>query len=137
MINLIHLTEIKDILNNATTIAVVGLSPKKERPSNMVAQYLVNAGFTVVPVNPGHESLLGMTCYPNLLSVPDKVDIVDIFRKPEDIVDIVRQAVEINATTVWMQQGIVNTEAAGIAKKNKINVIMDRCIKVDHANLFP
>ncbi len=84
MIDLIHPNEIRTILHNTSTIAVVGLSPKKERPSNMVAEYLIQAGFTVIPVNPGHDSLMGLKCYPDLLSIPQNVDIVDIFRKPFD-----------------------------------------------------
>jgi predicted CoA-binding protein len=136
MIDLTHLTEIRDILQNASTIAIVGLSPKKERPSNMVAAYLINAGITIIPVNPGHNTLMGLKCYPDLLSIPQKIDIVDIFRKSDDVLPIVKQAIEIGASTVWMQQGIVNLEAAEIAGKNNLKVIMDRCIKVDHASLL-
>jgi predicted CoA-binding protein len=136
MIDLTHLTEIRDILQNASTIAIVGLSPKMERPSNMVAEYLINAGITIIPVNPGHNTLIGLKCYPDLLSIPQKIDIVDIFRKSDDVLPIVKQAIEIGASTVWMQQGIVNLEAAEIAGKNNLKVIMDRCIKVDHASLL-
>ncbi len=135
MIDLIHLSEIRNILENATNIAVVGLSPKEERPSNMVAKYMLNAGFTIIPVNPGHDTLMGMRCYPDLLSITQPVDIVDIFRKSEDILPVVEQAITIGASTIWMQQGIINHDAANIAIKNNLSVIMDRCIKVDHANL--
>ncbi len=137
MINLTTLNEIRDILQQATTIAVIGLSPKQERPSNMVANYLINAGFTVIPVNPGHNSIMGLKCYPDLVSIPLPIDIVDIFRKSEDVLPIAKQAIEIGASTIWMQQGIVNHEAADIARKSKLKVIMDRCIKVDHASLLP
>jgi len=134
--DLTQLSEMRDILQNASTIAIVGLSPKKERPSNMVAEYLVNAGITIIPVNPGHDTLMGFRCYPDLISIPHNIDIVDIFRKPEDVLPIIEQAIKIGASTIWMQQGIVNHEAAEVARKNNLNVIMDRCIKVDHASLF-
>lgn len=136
MIDITHLTEIRDILKNVSTIAIVGLSPKKERPSNMVAEYLINVGITIIPVNPGHDTIMGTTCYPDLLSIAENVDIVNIFRKPDDVLPIVEQAIEIGASTIWMQQGVVNHQAADIARQNNLNVIMDRCIKVDHASLL-
>lgn len=102
----------------------------------MVAQYLINTGFTIFPVNPGHDSILGLQCYPDLLSIRQDVDIVDVFRKSEDVLPIVEQAIEIGASTIWMQQGIVNLNAADVARKNNLQVIMDRCIKIDHANLL-
>lgn len=129
------LSEIEKLLKRATSIAVVGLSPKENRPSNMVARYLLDAGYKVYPVNPGQTEILGEVCYPDLLSLPDPVDIVDIFRRPEDVLPIVKQAVEIGTQAVWMQQGIVNDKAAELAKSNGIFVIMDRCIKVDHNNI--
>lgn len=134
MNHLTDLNEIKDILQKASTIAVVGLSPKEARPSNMVAKYLINAGYSVIPVNPGHSSLLGMKCYPDLLSIGQQIDIVDIFRRAEDVQPIVEQAIEIGASTIWMQQKIINEKAAEIARKNNLKVIMDRCIKIDHAS---
>lgn len=136
MINLNNILEIPKLLDEAQIIAVVGLSPKTERPSNMVARYLIQAGYIVIPVNPGHEQILGIHCYPSLLEIPGHVDIANIFRKSEDVGPIVQQAVEKGCTTVWMQQGIVNHDAALAARQNGLKVIMDRCIKVDHLNLL-
>ena len=129
-----NLGEITKILKTSKTIAVVGLSPKISRPSNMVAQYLIETGFKVIPVNPGQEEILGQKCYPNLSSIPIPVDIVDIFRRPEDIPPIVDDAITISAKVVWMQEGIVNQEAAQKAIEAGLKVIMDRCIKTDHEN---
>lgn len=130
------LSEIGKLLNRTKSIAIVGLSPKESRPSNMVARYLLDAGYKVYPVNPGQTEILGQICYPDLLSLPDPIDIVDIFRRSEDVLPVVEQAVEIVTKAVWMQQGIINNIAAELAKSNGIFVIMDRCIKVDHSNLL-
>ena len=116
-------------------IAVVGLSPKANRPSNQVARYLIEAGYNVIPVNPGQEEILDKKCYPDLESIAEPVDIVDIFRRTEDIPPIVDGAITIGAKVVWMQLGIVNEEAAAAARKAGLTVIMDRCLKVDHMNL--
>jgi len=100
----------------------------------MVGRYLLDAGYTLYPVNPGQEEILGLTCYPELDSVPYSVDIVDIFRKSEDVLQIVEQAVQLNPLpkVVWMQQGIINEAAADLARKKGIFVVMNRCIKIDH-----
>jgi len=132
---LASLPEITALLKSSKTIAVVGLSPKTTRPSNDVARYLISAGFTIIPVNPGQNEILGEKCYPNLTSIPVKIDIVNIFRRSEDVGPVVDEAIAIKAKAVWMQQGIVNEEAAAKARKTGLQVIMDRCIKVDHANL--
>ena len=128
---------IRQLLDDSKSIAIVGLSPKEQRPSNMVARYLLEAGYTVYPVNPGQEEILGQKCYPDLGSVPYDIDIVDIFRKSEDILPIVDKALQCSPLpkAIWMQQGIVNEPAAESAKLSGLIVIMDRCIKVDHANL--
>jgi predicted CoA-binding protein len=135
MNSLQDLSGIGKLLKEVTSIAIVGLSPKENRPSNMVARYLLDVGYTIYPVNPGQTEILGAVCYPDLLSVPDSVEVVDIFRRSEDILPIVEQAVEIGARAVWMQQGIRNEEAAELAQRKGIFVVMDRCIKIDHGNL--
>lgn len=133
---LANLNEITEILKSSKTIAVVGLSAKTARPSNMVAQYLLEAGYTVIPVNPGQEEILGQKCYPDLSSIPTSVDIVDIFRRPEDVPPIVDDAIAIKAKVIWMQKGIVNQKAAQKALQAGLKAIMDRCIKTDHANFI-
>ena len=132
---LVSLPEIAAIIKNCRTIAVVGLSPKENRPSNDVARYLINAEYHVIPVNPGQNEILGQKCYPNLAAIPEPVDLVDIFRRAEEVGPVVDEAIAIKAKVVWMQQGIVNEEAAAKARKAGLHVIMDRCLKVDHANL--
>ena len=127
--------EISKLLKEYKTIAVVGLSPKENRPSNQVARYLIEAGYNIIPVNPGQSEILGKTCYPDLKSIPEHIDIIDIFRRTEDVPPIVVDAISINAKVIWMQQGIVNEEAAALARKAGLTVIMDRCLKVDHMNL--
>ncbi len=129
-------TDIADILKKCRTIAVVGLSPKTARPSNEVAGYMLEAGYAIIPVNPGQTEILGQKCYPNLISIPDPVDVVNIFRRPEDVMPIVDDAIRIKASVVWMQSGIVNEEAAARARSAGLTVIMDRCIMVDHENLL-
>ncbi|MBM9606213.1 CoA-binding protein [Desulfopila inferna] len=136
MIALNDLNKIRNLLAEAKVIAIVGLSPKEERPSNMVARYLIDAGYTILPVNPGHDRILGLPCFPSLLSIEDNVDIVDIFRKSEDVGPIVQQAIQIDCKVIWMQLGISNHAAAEIAWQHGKEVVMDRCIKVDHANLL-
>ena len=129
--------DIGKVLKDVRSIAIVGLSPKKERPSNMVARYLMGAGFTIYPVNPGQTEILGEVCYPDLKSIPDPVEMVNIFRKSDDVLPIVEQAVAIGAKTVWMQLGIKNEQGAELAEKNGMSVVMDRCIKIDHSALVP
>ena len=126
------------LLKTARNIAVVGLSPKENRPSNMVARYLLAAGYRVYPVNPGQDEVLGLPCYPSLAAVPGQIDIVDIFRNPADVLPIVEEALGLSPLpqAIWMQQGIVNEEAAALARARGLLVVMDHCIKVDHANLL-
>ena len=128
--------KISHALKKYRSIAVVGLSPKESRPSNRVARYLIDAGYNVIPVNPGQLEILGRTCYPDLESVPEQVEIVDIFRRSEDVLPVVKSAVAIGAKVVWMQLGIVHEQAAKLAEEAGLTVVMDRCIKVDHQNHF-
>ncbi len=134
MINLSTVAVVKEVLRTARTIAVVGFSPKENRPSYQVGSYLIQAGFNVIPVNPGHSEICGLKCYPDLVSIPQAIDVVDIFRRSEDVLPIVAEAIAIKAKVVWMQQGIINQEAADLAAKGGLIVIMDRCLKVDHMN---
>ena len=128
--------KIRRILRNSKTIAVVGLSPKPHRPSHQVAQYLMTSGYTIIPVNPGHESLLGLPCYSNLREIPIPVDLVDIFRRPEMVMDIVEDAIAVGAKFIWMQEGIIQEEAAAKAEAAGLEVVMNRCTKIDHINLL-
>jgi predicted CoA-binding protein len=116
------------------TIAVVGMSPKPERASNDVARYMQRQGYTIIPVNPGHDEILGLKCYPDLKSIPHQVDIVDVFRRAELTPEITNAAVEIGAQAVWLQLGIANDEARLIAEAAGLKFVMDRCIKVEHAS---
>jgi hypothetical protein len=123
---------IRKVLSTAKTIAIVGLSPKPERPSYFVGTYLQSEGYRVIPVNPSATEILGEKAYPDLLSIPEAVDMVDVFRRPEDCVEIAKQAVQIGAKTLWLQLRIVNFEAARIAEEGGLTVIMDRCVKIEH-----
>lgn len=124
--------DVARILRETKTIAVVGLSPKTVRPSHQVAAYLQGAGYTIIPVNPGHDQILGLRCYPNLESVPGRVDLVAIFRNPQEVPAIVDSAIAIGAKVVWMQLGIVHAAAAAKAKAAGLSVVMDRCLQIDH-----
>ncbi len=126
---------VEDILRSSRSIAVVGFSPKANRPSHMVGKYLMEAGYQVYPVNPGVSEILGHVCYPDLASIPDPIDVVDIFRRSEEVSPIVEAAIDIAAKVVWMQQGIINEAAAVLAEKAGLRVVMDRCIKIDHMHL--
>jgi len=123
-------------LMGARTIAVVGLSDKASRPSYGVARYLQSQGYRIIPVNPSYTEVLGQRCYPNLAAIGEPVDVVDCFRKSEDIVPIAREAVAIGAKVLWMQLGIRNEEATRIALDAGLDVVMDRCIKIEHARIL-
>ena len=127
--------DIAEILRNSRTVAVVGLSDKPERPSFQVAEYLMANGYAIIPVNPNIASWKGIKAYPSLSEVTVKVDVVDIFRKSEDVPPIVDDAVAIKAKAVWMQLGIVNEAAAAKARAAGIDVVMDRCMKIEHMKL--
>ena len=132
MMQLAPVETLQQIFSDYTTIAVVGLSPKTNRPSNQVAAYLQQAGYRIIPVNPGQSSILGEQCYPDLPAIPEPVEVVDIFRRSDQVEPIVRDAIAIGARVVWMQQGIINEKAAALAGQAGLTVIMDRCMKVDH-----
>ncbi len=128
--------DIKELLKNARTIAVVGLSDNPEKDSYRIAQYLIEKGYNVIPVNPGKKEILGRTCYPNLSSIPEKIDVVDIFRPVESIPPIVDEAIQVGAKAVWMQLGLAHPEAAEKARNAGIEVIQSKCIKVEHSKIF-
>ncbi|MEJ5363282.1 MAG: CoA-binding protein [Spirochaetota bacterium] len=128
--------EIKEILQRYKVIAVVGLSDDPSKDSNRVAQYLINHGYTVVPVNPTKQTILGLPSYPDLKSIPFPVDIVDIFRKPQDVPPVVDEAIAIGAKVVWMQLGIAHNEAAQKAKEAGLQVVQSKCIKIEHSRYF-
>jgi predicted CoA-binding protein len=125
--------EIQRVIHGARTIAVVGLSPNELRASNFVGYYLKRHGYRVIPVNPREPEILGEASYAGLLEVPEPVDIVDVFRAPDALPDIARDAVAIHAGALWCQFGVINEEGARIAEDGGVTVIMDRCLKVEHA----
>jgi predicted CoA-binding protein len=127
--------EIAAIIRQYRTIAVVGLSPEPSRPSYQVAQYLQDQGYRIIPVNPKCQEILGQRCYPNLRAIPEPVDLVDIFRQVEAIPGIVDEAIAIAAKVVWMQLGLEHPEAAARARQAGLQVVMNRCLKVEHARL--
>ena len=124
---------IQRVLHTAKTIAIVGLSKNELRPSFFVGYYLKRHGYRVIPVNPRETEILGEKSYKSLLDVPEHVDIVDVFRAPDALPAIAREAVEIGAATMWCQFGVINEEGAQIAEDGGVTVIMDRCLKVEHA----
>jgi len=124
---------IQRVLHNARTIAVVGLSANELRASNFVGYYLRRHGYHVVPVNPRETEILGERCYPSLLDIPVPVDVVNVFRAPPALPGIAREAVAIQAGALWCQFGVINEEGAQIAEDGGVTVIMDRCLKVEHA----
>ena len=126
------MNSIQQILREARTIAVVGLSGKRFRPSYGVAEYLQRAGYRIIPVNPVEREVLGETSYPDLDAVPDAIDIVDIFRRSEYVPEIVEAAIRKGAKVIWMQEGVVHEDAAHRAIAAGLLVVMDRCILKDH-----
>ncbi len=128
--------EVRQILSVSKVIAVVGMSDKPERDSYRVAEYMMRHGYSIIPVNPNIDEILGQKSYPDLMSIPVRIDIVDIFRKPDAIADIVDDAIDIGADTVWMQLGLAHNASADRARAAGLNVVMSKCIKVEHARLF-
>ncbi|MDD2896868.1 MAG: CoA-binding protein [Aliarcobacter sp.] len=129
--------EIIEIFKNTKTIAIAGLSPDSSKASNMVAVYLQNAGFKVVPVYPKEDTILGEKVYRTISEIPFKIDMVDIFRKPDAIAEIIDEAIKRgDVDTVWTQLGLVNNEAAAKAKEAGLKVVQNKCTKIEHRNLF-
>ena len=127
--------QISEILRIGRTIAVVGLSAKRYRPSYGVAEYMQRAGYRIIPVNPHETEVLGEKCYPDVESVPEPIDIVDIFRRSEFVPEIVEAAIRKGAKAIWMQEGVVHEEAARLAEAAGLTVVMDSCILKDHRRL--
>ena len=125
----------EEILSFSQVVAVVGLSSKTDRPSYEVASYLKEQGYRIIPVNPMEKEILGEICYPDLASIPEPVDVVDIFRRSEEVLLIVEEAIKIGAKAVWMQEGVVNGEAAARAREAGLLVIMDECMLKEHQRL--
>lgn len=126
----------KDILVSAKTIASVGLSSNQQKESYWIASYLKEQGYHVIPVNPTADEILGEKVYPDLESVPEKIDVVQVFRHPEDVPPVVDSAIKVGAKVVWMQEGIVNEEAAQKAREAGLQVVMDACMRVTHRRLI-
>ncbi len=133
------MTDIKDlrrILTDYKRVAIVGLSADWSRPSNFAAKYLLDHGFEVIPVNPRYDEILGQKCYAALRDIPGSLDIVDLFQRTDRIPPFVDQAIEIGAKAVWMQLDIIHEEAAQKARDAGLEVVMDRCMKIEYARLF-
>lgn len=126
----------KDLLGSSKIIAMVGLSPKTDKPSNRVANYLKAHGYRVIPVNPQHEEILGEKSYKSLSDIPEKVDVVDIFMRAENVVPVVEEAINIKPKAIWLQLDIVNDEAKSLAEKGGIDFVQNLCIKLEHARLI-
>ena len=125
---------IKNILK-LKIIAVVGMSPKPERPSHYVSMYMKEHGYTIIPVNPGQTEIAGETCYPSLLEIPYKIDVVDVFRRPEHVLPIAALAVKISAKALWLQDDVINEEAAEIAERAGLLVVMNDCMLRQHRQI--
>lgn len=128
--------EIRRIFLENRTVAMVGLSANWYRPSFFAAKYLVDHGYRVIPVNPNYKEVLGETCYPDLASIPDKIDVVDLFQKAETTPEYARQAASIGARVLWLQLGITNSEAESIAREAGMDYVEDRCMKIEHSRIF-
>ncbi len=127
---------IGDLLQKYSTLAIVGISPKLSRPSHGVAAYMRSHGYRVIPVNPNADSVFGEHCYSSLEEIPEKIDIVVIFRKSEFVQPVVESAIRIGAKVVWMQEGVTHEEAARQARESGLEVVEDRCILKEHAKRF-
>jgi hypothetical protein len=129
------MSNIPELLKNTRTIAVVGLSSSPMRPSNGVSEYMKRAGFRIIPVNPNETEVLGEKCYARLEDVPEPVDMVNVFRRPEHVPEIVESAIRIGAKSLWLQEGVIHERAARRAREAGLDVVMDRCILKEHRKL--
>lgn len=125
----------QDVLQNSKTIALVGISDKEHRDSYKVCKYLIESGFKLFPVNPMLQEVLGVKVYPTLSDIPEHIDIVDIFRKPEAVLAIVEEAIRLEAGAIWLQESVIHEESADLAKKSGLKVVMDLCIKKEHQKI--
>ena len=137
-LQLTHIMNEPDTIKNILKlkiIAVVGMSPKPERPSHYVSMYMKEHGYTIIPVNPGQIEIAGETCYPSLLEIPYKIDVVDVFRRPEHVLPIAELAVKISAKALWLQDDVINEEAAEIAERAGLLVVMNDCMLRQHRQI--
>ncbi len=123
-------------LRESKTIAVVGMSPRPDRPSHYVAKYLMEQGYKIIPVNPAVDEVLGMKSYPNLVSIPDEIDMVDIFRRSSQVPPVVDDAIAAGARFIWMQDGVIHEEAAEKARAAGLSVVMDNCTLRQHTRIY-
>jgi predicted CoA-binding protein len=130
------IAQLRRILKENHTIAIVGLSADWYRPSYFAAKYMQEHGFRIIPVNPKYTEILGEKCYPDLTSIPEKVDMVDVFRKSADCPPIAKEAVAIGAKVLWLQLGVENDEAKTIAESGELEFVQNRCVKIEYARLF-
>ncbi len=126
---------LRNILTSVQTVATVGVSSNPDKPSYGIFQYLAAAGYNMIPVNPTVAELLGRKCYPDLKSIPQKIDLVQVFRRPEDVPAVVEQAIEVGAQVIWMQEDVINPQAAQRAEQAGLKVVMDRCMMKTHQRL--
>jgi predicted CoA-binding protein len=129
------ISALRRILKTCRTIAVVGLSAEWHRPSHFAASYLQGKGYRIVPVNPRYKQILGQDCYPRLEDIPFAVDMVDVFRKTDDVLPVAHSAVAIGAKCLWQQLGVLNAEADALAQAAGLDSVMDRCVKIEHARI--
>jgi len=127
---------LRRILKENRVLAVVGLSASWHRPSYFAAKYMLEHGYRVIPVNPQYPEVLGQKCYASLRDIPEKVDLVDVFRKTADVLPVARDAIAIGARVLWQQLGVKNEEAAALAREAGLETVLDRCVKIEHARLF-
>jgi predicted CoA-binding protein len=127
---------LRRILRENRVLAIVGLSAQWHRPSHFAAKYMLEHGYRVIPVNPQYQEVLGQKCYASLRDIPEKVDLVDVFRKTADVMPVAEDAIAIGARVLWQQLGVKNEEAAALARSKGLETVMDRCVKIEHGRLF-